>query len=102
MVELRETPEGIILGVRAQAAGKTNAIRGTHAGMLKVSVTVAPEQGKANDAILRVLADALQLKPRDIRLTSGATKPIKHFLLLGLSLPDAHTRIEQALEQLTK
>jgi uncharacterized protein (TIGR00251 family) len=44
---------------------------------LKVQVTAAPERGKANDAVLHVLSEALGLPKKAVRLTAGATSPLK-------------------------
>jgi len=42
-------------------------------GAIQVRVTAAPEAGKANDAVLRLLCDALAL-PRDaVRLKAGGS-----------------------------
>ncbi len=44
---------------------------------LKVHVTAAPERGKANDAVIDVLSKALGVPRKSIRITSGATSPLK-------------------------
>jgi uncharacterized protein len=44
---------------------------------LKVQVTAAPERGKANDAVLDVLAAALGLPRSRVRIVAGETSPLK-------------------------
>ena len=44
---------------------------------LKVQVTAAPERGKANDAVLDVLAAALELPRSRVRIVAGQTSPLK-------------------------
>lgn len=44
---------------------------------LKVQVTAAPERGKANAAVIEVLAKALGIPKSAIRLTAGQTSPLK-------------------------
>jgi len=44
---------------------------------LKVQVTAAPERGKANDAVIDVLAAALGLPRSRVRIVAGATSPLK-------------------------
>ena len=66
----------------------TNQVQGERAGALRVGVTVAPERGKANEAIADVLADALGCRPSQIVLLAGATARDKRFLVVGLD-PDA-------------
>lgn len=97
MIQLEQREGGIVLPVRAQPGAKKNAITGVHGGMLKVSVTQAPEKGKANLAIVEVLADGLDLKRSQIRLTSGETAGHKKFLVTGITLEDLLARIDKAL-----
>ena len=93
MIALQPHPQGVILPVRAQAAARQNAIRGEQNGMIKVSVTQAPEKGKANKAIIEVLADRLSLRTSQIELVSGETSPQKLFLVRGISLKELSERI---------
>ncbi len=44
---------------------------------LKVAVTAAPERGKANEAVIEVLAAALALPSRSLRIVAGDTSPLK-------------------------
>ena len=44
---------------------------------LKVQVTAAPERGKANDAVVEVLAAALGLPRSRVRIVAGETSPLK-------------------------
>jgi uncharacterized protein len=99
MISLEETASGILLPVKAQAGARRNGIVGHHAGSLKVAVTQAPEKGKANDAIVEVLADLLDLKRHQIQLLSGATSPQKKFLVTGLSLEELRDRIQRHLTE---
>ena len=57
-----------------------NAIHRSH-GHLQVSVTQAPEKGKANRAIIALLADELGLRKSQFELVAGETSPQKRFLV---------------------
>ncbi|MGD9635346.1 MAG: DUF167 domain-containing protein [Pirellulales bacterium] len=83
MIELAAHPRGVLLPVRAQAGARQNGIVGEHNGMLRVAVTAAPEKGKANKAIVEVLADALKLPKSSLELVSGETSQQKRFLVVG-------------------
>ncbi len=50
----------------------------------KVRVTAAPEHGRANDAVLRLLADALSLPRESLTLVSGHSGRDKIVELTGL------------------
>ncbi len=54
-----------------------NRVVGWVGERLKVQVTAAPERGKANDAVVEVLAEALGLPPARIRIVAGQTSPLK-------------------------
>ncbi len=64
---------GTILPVQAQPKAKKNGLAGCHDGALKVQVTQAPEKGKANGALEKVIAKSLGLKKSQVALLSGAT-----------------------------
>lgn len=48
---------------------------------LKAGVTVAPEKGKANKELIKMLAKALNIAKQDIELTAGATTHFKKFFV---------------------
>ncbi|MDR0611429.1 MAG: DUF167 domain-containing protein [Planctomycetaceae bacterium] len=86
-------PDGVILAVRAQPGSKRDEIRGVQDGSLKVSVTQAPEKGKANNAIRKLLAKSLELKISQIELLSGETSTRKKFLLKNTNQETIQTKI---------
>lgn len=93
MLNLQATPEGILLSVRATPGAKKNAIQGIHDGMLKVSVTAAPEDGKANAAIVVLLAKKLNISKSRVQLVMGATQRQKKFLLIDVEAAAAEQLI---------
>lgn len=93
LIALEQRDAGVILPVRAQPGAKKNALTGEHAGQLKVSVTQAPEKGKANAAIIDVLTNALSLKRSQVSLISGETSSQKKFLITGIAMADLQSRI---------
>jgi len=54
------------LRLRVSPKAKRNAVQGLRGDALKMSVTAAPERGRANDAVIALLAEALDL-PGDLR-----------------------------------
>lgn len=98
-IPLQAHERGVILPVRAQPGAGRNAVMGEHQGMLKVAVTQAPEKGKANKAIIEVLAKALDLKRSQLALLAGETNPQKKFLVSGMTLEELQARISQLLTE---
>lgn len=99
MIALEQHPQGVIIPVKAQPGARRNGFAGEHAGALKVQVTQAPERGKATNAVLETMADALRLKRSQVSLLSGATSPQKRILVSGVSLADLAERLRSLLEQ---
>jgi uncharacterized protein YggU (UPF0235/DUF167 family) len=57
--------------IRAKPNSSSNWVGGSYGDALLVSVTAPAAEGKASEAIIRVLADALELPKRAIRIKSG-------------------------------
>lgn len=89
--------EGATFYVRAQPGGRKNAIRGEHDGCLKVSVTQVAEKGKANDAIVDVLCEALGVRRGQIALISGETDRRKRFLVREITVDEMTRKLDAAV-----
>jgi uncharacterized protein YggU (UPF0235/DUF167 family) len=72
-------PKAFWLPVRVKPRNRVNAIEGVRNGSLLISVIAAPEDGKANAALLQVLAFQLKLPKGALSVQRGhsscATKP---------------------------
>jgi uncharacterized protein len=91
-------PQGlaIVLGpggeVRVRVKTVPGASRDDVVGVLgdriKVKVAAPPEGGRANRALLRLLAERLGLSPHALRLVSGETQPLKVVGVRGRTLAE--------------
>lgn len=99
MIELTPSRDGVLLNVHAQPAARRSGLVGEHDGALRIAVTAPPDKGKANVAILDVLAKALGLKPSQLSLISGETARRKRILLAGLSPEEAGRLISAAMPE---
>ncbi|MSR33077.1 MAG: DUF167 domain-containing protein [Gemmataceae bacterium] len=97
MIDLQETAQGVVLSVRAQPGARKNAVTGEYNQALNLSVTAAPEDGKANEAITQLLRESLGLKRSQVALVSGATSRDKKFLFTGMGLEELRSRVEALL-----
>lgn len=77
------------LAVHAQPGARCDQIAGLHGGRLKVKVSAPPEDGRANERIIDLLAAAFGLKRRQVMLVSGQASRVKEFLLEGLTFEQA-------------
>jgi uncharacterized protein (TIGR00251 family) len=80
--------DGLRLFVRLTPKGGRDAIEGvkpTADGSceLVARVTAVPEDGKANAALLKLLAKSLKLPGRDFEIVAGATDRHKQILISG-------------------
>ncbi len=66
---------------------------GRHGDAWKVRVAAPPERGRANDAVVGVIAQALGVDRRDVRLVGGASGRDKVVELTGLTLDEAERRL---------
>jgi uncharacterized protein (TIGR00251 family) len=84
-LDIQPHAEGATLPLRVQPKAKRNALLGEQASALKVSVTAPPEDGRANDAVLALLREALGLSRSQIALLSGQTNRNKVVLVRGVT-----------------
>jgi len=86
-LELTAVPGGTRLRLRVKPGAKTNALVGAHGGALKVAVAAPPERGKANRAVVKLLAATLGLPASAVTITAGETSQDKVVVIaLGLSV----------------
>jgi len=69
---------------------------GRHGSGWKVRVAAAPEDGKANDAVVRLLADTLSLPARDVRIVSGRSSRDKTVALECMRPEEIEQRLAEA------
>lgn len=96
-LRLEEREEGVLLSLKVAPKAKKNAMTGLHDGQLKISVTAPPEKGKANQAVINLLAKSLHLKKNYLQLVSGETSQQKKILVHGVSLPELSEMIHLKL-----
>ncbi len=93
MIAITAHAEGCILPVRAQPGARRAGVQGEQNGALKVAVTAPPTDGKANEALVDVLRQALGLKRSQVELLSGPTSRDKRFLIRGLTRAELEQRV---------
>lgn len=98
MAEIVERADGVVLAVRGQPGARSAGLRGWQGEALKVAVTQVAEKGKANRAILDVLAHVLGLRRSQLELLAGEVSPHKQVLVRGITAGALEARIRAALE----
>ena len=72
--------------VRVQPRASRSEIVGVHGDALKVRLAAPPVEGAANVALVELLADALGVARRNVRIVSGATARAKIVEVDGTSV----------------
>lgn len=65
--------------------------------VLKVRVTAAPERGKANSAVIKLLAEALGITRECFQLIAGDAKEHKIVAIRGMTETELRACLERAL-----
>ena len=84
------------LSLRVSPGAARSAVVGRHGAGWKVRVAAAPEDGKANDAVVRLLATTLALPERDVRIVSGRASRDKTVALAGMRPEEIERRLAKA------
>ena len=79
----------MILDIRVRPNAKQNKVGGEIAGRLIVFVQAPAIDGKANDAVAKVLADHFQVRARDIKIIRGETNRDKTVEVAGAGIEPA-------------
>lgn len=101
-LNLEQEGSAVLLPVHAQPKSRKNQITGIHSGRLKISVTQAPEKGKANKSLLKVIQKALKLKRSQIELHKGDTTTLKVFRVTDISMNELQSRVEDLFKSHTE
>jgi uncharacterized protein YggU (UPF0235/DUF167 family) len=81
-------PGGLSVTVRLTPKGGRDAFEGIERladgrAVLKARVHAAPSEGDANAALIRLIAQALDVAPRQVTLAAGASARIKRLTIAG-------------------
>ena len=82
--------------VRLTPRAARDAIAGWQDGVLRVRVTAPPVEGRANAALERLLAGALELPKAAVRVVSGAQSRDKTVAVKGIAQEEALRRLGEA------
>jgi uncharacterized protein (TIGR00251 family) len=82
------------LRIRVSPGARTTELVGRHGEAWKVRVAAPPERGRANDAVLKLLADRLGVPRTELALVAGGSARDKIVELRGLAADEADRRLE--------
>ena len=92
---IRDVPGGAVIPVKVVPGSSRDRVVGVLGDSLKIATSAAPEKGKANAAVAKILAEALGVDSRRVELVSGPTSPRKEFLVQGASAQGVREALEK-------
>ena len=92
-------PAATRLRLRISPGATRSAIVGRHGEAWKIRVAAPPEEGKANDAVVRLLATELELPRGSVTLVSGHRGRDKIVEVAGIDIDEAQRRLAHTAEE---
>ncbi len=96
-IQLRQTPDGVIIPVRAKPRAGRSRVEGPVDGALVVRVTAPPVEGEANQAVIKTVAEWLGVRRSQVALISGQSSRLKRLQVTGITA----AAVAEAVDRLT-
>jgi len=93
LMDIHETAEGVTFPIRVQPRASCCECAGVQDGAVRLKITAPPVEGRANEACIRLLAEALNLRKRQITILSGLKSRNKVVAVAGLSAAALRERL---------
>lgn len=90
---LRDTKNGVVIKVKVQPKAQQDEILGIKGGRLRLRVKAPPQNGKANQACISLLAKIMGITKKEIKLISGAKAREKMFFIQNMKLDDLKEKL---------
>lgn len=92
-IEIASRPGGIEFTVKVVPGASRTCVAGVWGTALKVTVAAPPEGGKANDAVIELLASVLGVRRADVSILAGHGRPVKRIAALNVTAAAARQRL---------
>ena len=98
MIPLHETGAGVRFALKVVPGASRQRIVGKLGDALKVAVSKPPEDGAANNAVIKLLAGALPVAEGNITIVRGHSNPRKEVAITGIAIEDLRSRLAHLLK----
>ena len=96
---LHDGKKGAALAVRVTPRASKNQIVGAlNDGTIKIRITAAPNEGQANEELVKFLSDVLGIAKSRIEIVAGETGRDKLISILDLDAETLHKKIVENIE----
>ena len=90
---LSSTPSGVLIRLKVVPGASRTKVSGILGDRLKVAVAAAPEAGKANQAVIKLISQTLGISERQVSITHGHTNPQKTVQIHGMTLQEVEAKL---------
>ena len=97
MLEVSGGADGATFALRCRPSAPRTRLRGIHGGALKVDLAAEPEDGAANDELVRFVAGLLGVPRAAVALVRGASARGKTLRVSGITPAAVSARFSAAL-----
>jgi uncharacterized protein (TIGR00251 family) len=94
MIPLTETAVGVSFAVRVQPRARKSAVTGVHDNALKIGLHAPPLEGRANEALIELLADLLQVSRSRVSILTGEQSRLKVVRVSGMTAAEAAVKLQ--------
>ncbi len=92
-LDLQQSDLGVLVPVKVVPGASRSRVVGILDGALKVAVAAPPEKGKANKALIKILAETFNLPKNRVSIEQGRSSHHKIVLLHGADADHVRDRL---------
>ena len=93
MIKIQDGSHGVSFAVKVHPRAKKNVITGELGDALKISLTTAPVEGRANEACIEFFARLLKVPRSSVTIASGQTSRNKVIRVSGVTVQYVRDRL---------
>jgi uncharacterized protein (TIGR00251 family) len=88
MIEIRENTGAVCFAVRVQPGASRTAVGGEWQGAMRIRLAAPAQDNRANQALIRLLAESLGVPAGAVRITHGEHSRTKRVEVAGATAQD--------------
>jgi len=90
---IRQAGDGVSVRIKLVPRASADRVDGLHGDALKIRLKAPPVDGRANQALLRFLAEKLEIPAASMAITSGQTGRNKTIRISGMHAGEVRARL---------
>jgi uncharacterized protein len=101
VLAIRNSVVGSTFAIKVHPRAQKNAITGEVGSALKLSLTVPPVEGRANDACIDFFAKLLKVPRSSVTIAAGQSSRNKAIRIAGMSAEEVRLRLKIGIKPLS-